>query len=119
MNEVNVLRLMPSLEGEEMMFVQGLIRDMTETQAMTFAGSYNVRRKDPQTILLVTLLGFIGVAGVQRFLLGQIGLGLLYLFTAGFCWIGTIIDLVCHRRLAFDYNTRIAQQLAVMARATN
>ncbi len=115
----NVLQLMPSLEGDEMTFIQGLIKDMSDSQAQMFAGLYLSRRKDPQLILLTTLLGFVVIAGVQRFLLNQIGLGILYLFTGGLCLIGTIVDLVNYRKLAFDYNVTIAQQVAVMVRASN
>lgn len=115
----NILQLMPMLEGEEMVYIQGVIKDMTDNQAQQFANIYNVRRKDPQTILLVTLLGFLGVAGVQRFLTNRIGMGLLYLFTVGLCWIGTIVDLVNYRRIAFEYNYEVAQQVAVMVKASS
>jgi len=114
----NVITLFPNLEGDEMTYVQGLIRDMGDNQAQQFASIYNSRRKDPQTILLVTLLGFLGIAGVQRFMVNQIGMGLLYLFTVGFCWIGTIIDVVNYKKLAFEENSKIAQNTAVMVRAS-
>jgi TM2 domain-containing membrane protein YozV len=115
----NILQLMPMLEGEELVYIQGVVKDMTDNQAQQFANIYNVRRKDPQTILLVTLIGFLGVAGVQRFLTNQIGLGLLYLFTAGLCLIGTIVDLVNYRKIAFEYNYGVAQQVAVMVKASS
>ncbi|MEW6653185.1 MAG: TM2 domain-containing protein, partial [Bacteroidota bacterium] len=75
---------------------------------------YRSRRKDPQTILLVTLVGFLGIAGIQRFLTDQIGLGILYLLTCGICMIGTIIDLVNYKKIAFEYNQQQANQIAVM-----
>jgi TM2 domain-containing membrane protein YozV len=115
----NAFQLMPSLEGDEMTYVQGLIKDMSDSQAQMFTGLYLSRRKDPQLILLTTLLGFVVVAGVQRFLLNQIGMGILYLLTGGLCLIGTIIDLVNYRKLSFDYNVTVAQQVAVMVRSTN
>jgi TM2 domain-containing membrane protein YozV len=113
----NVMQFLPELEGQEMVFIQGLIKDLSDDQAQLFAGAYRARRKDPQLVLLTTLLGFAGLAGVQRFILGQIGMGLLYLFTVGFCLIGTIIDLVNSKRLALEYNAGIAQQVLAMARA--
>lgn len=112
----NVMQLLPELEGDEMMIVAGMMKDMTESQAGQFAYAYRSRRKDPQTILLLTLLGFIGIAGVQRFILDQVGMGILYLFTAGLCWIGTIVDLVNYKKLTLEYNHKHAQQLAVMVR---
>jgi len=112
----NVFQLMPGLEGEEMAYIQELIKDMSDEKAQQFAMSYMSRRKDPTNILIFTLLGFIIIAGVQRFVLGQIGMGLLYLFTFGLCWIGTIIDLVNHKKLAFEYNSTQAQQIAELMR---
>jgi TM2 domain-containing membrane protein YozV len=47
-------------------------------------------------------------------MLGQIGMGLLYLFTAGLCFIGTIIDLVNYQRLAFEFNQQVANEVAVL-----
>ena len=110
----NIFQLLPSLEGEEMTYVQSLINDMTDAQAQQFAMAYSARRKDPTTILILALVGFIGFAGIHRFMLNQVGMGILYFFTAGLCFIGTIVDLVNHRRLAFDYNSVVAQQVALM-----
>jgi TM2 domain-containing membrane protein YozV len=115
----NVSQLMPYLEGDEMVFIQGLIKDMTDDQARQFATLYENERKKPQTILIVTLLGFLGIAGIQRFLLNQIGMGLLYLFTAGLCYIGTIIDLVNYKKLTFEHNSMIAKQIAEIVRDLN
>lgn len=115
----NVFQMMPYLEGEEMMFVQGLVKELPDAQVQQFATIYSTRRKDPQTILLTALIGFLGVAGVHRFLLGHIGLGLLFFFTAGLCFIGTIVDLVNHKRLTFEVNSRIAQEVVVMVKASS
>jgi TM2 domain-containing membrane protein YozV len=112
----NIFQLLPSLEGEEMSYVQSLINDMTETQAQQFAMAYSARRKDPTTILILALVGFVGFAGIHRFILNQVGMGILYFLTAGLCFIGTIIDLVNHRKLAFEYNSVVAQQVALMVK---
>jgi TM2 domain-containing membrane protein YozV/endogenous inhibitor of DNA gyrase (YacG/DUF329 family) len=115
----SAMMMFPNLEGDEMMYVQGLVKEMSDDQANQFASYYNSRRKDPQTILLTTLVGFLGFAGIQRFMLGQIGMGLLYLFTCGFCFIGTIIDLATHKKLAFEANSGIAQQTAMMVKSSS
>ena len=80
---------------------------------------YRSRRRDPQTILLVTIVGFLGFAGIQRFMTDQIGMGVLYFFTAGLCFIGTIVDLVNYKKIAFEYNQMQAQQLAVMVKGNS
>ena len=49
---------------------------------------------DKQTAILLCLLGFVAVAGLHRIYLGYYGMGILYILTAGFCGIGTIIDLI-------------------------
>ena len=112
----NIFQLLPSLEGEEMAYVQSLINDMTDTQAQQFAMAYSARRKDPTTILILALVGFVGFAGLHRFMLNQIGMGILYFLTGGLCLIGTIIDLINHRKLAFEYNSTVAQQVAIMTK---
>jgi TM2 domain-containing membrane protein YozV len=115
----NVMRVLPDLEGDEMVYVQGLISDLDDNQSQLFATAYRARRKDPQTLLFTTLLGFFGVAGIQRFVVGQVGMGLLFLFTGGFCLVGTVIDLVKHKRLAFAYNQGIGQQVLALVRSAN
>ena len=46
--------------------------------------------KDPTTLLLISI--FLGSLGVDRFMLGDIGMGVLKLLTVGCCGILTIID---------------------------
>lgn len=49
-----------------------------------------VELKDPTVILLISI--FLGYLGIDRFMLGDIGLGILKLLTGGCCGILTIID---------------------------
>jgi TM2 domain-containing membrane protein YozV len=114
----NVFQLMPNLDSEEMPYIQNMIKDLDDDKAKQFAMLYNSRRKDPQIILLTTLLGFIVIAGVQRFIVGQIGMGLLYLFTFGLCFIGTIIDLVNYKKIAFEYNFKVANEVLLLLRSS-
>lgn len=46
--------------------------------------------KDPTTLLLVSI--FLGSLGVDRFMLGDTGMGILKLLTCGLCGILTLID---------------------------
>jgi TM2 domain-containing membrane protein YozV len=66
--------------------------------------------------MLMTLSGFFGVAGIQRFVVGDIGLGIVYLLTIGFCGIGTIVDLVNLKRMTLDFNKKQAFESAHMAK---
>ena len=61
----NVLEILPEIMGEEQMYISSLIKNMDDKQAQQFANIYRTRRKDPQTILLVTLVGFLGISGIQ------------------------------------------------------
>ncbi len=87
---------------------------MSDEELETFASLYNGKRKSPDTILIGGVLGLFLVAGVQRFMINQIGMGILYLFTAGLCFVGTIVDLVNYRRLAFEYNQKMAYEAIQM-----
>ena len=112
----NILDLLPELIGEEQAYIAGIIRDMDDDKARQFSNAYRARRREPQTILLLALLGFLGLAGVQRFVVDQIGMGILYLLTGGLCFIGTIIDMVNYKKLAFEYNMVQAQQIMAVVR---
>ena len=109
-----VIDILPEISGEEMLYVQSVIKDMDDEKARSFASIYRTRRKDPQIILITALLGLVVVAGVHRFIMGQIGMGLLYLFTAGLCFIGTIVDLVNYQKLAFEHNRKMANEVLSM-----
>lgn len=50
----------------------------------------SVEMKDPTTLLLVSI--FLGGLGIDRFMIGETGMGILKLLTAGCCGILTIID---------------------------
>ncbi len=102
--------LFPNLDGTERIYLHNILGELSEDQQMNALQIYRARRKDPQMILLLCLLGLIGVAGVHRIIMGQIGMGLLYLFTAGLCYIGTIIDLINYRDLCLKHNQQIAAE---------
>lgn len=102
-----------SLSGispEEIGFLQQATAGLDESQNKYFFMVYSGRRKSPQDMLIFCLLGLFVVPGLQRFIVGQIGMGILYLFTIGLCFIGSIVDLVNHKSLAFEYNKKVAYE---------
>jgi TM2 domain-containing membrane protein YozV len=111
-----VIDVLPEVTGEEMIYIQNLIKDYDDDKAKSFASVYRTRRKEPQLILILTLLGFFGFAGIHRMLTDQIGMGILYFFTVGLCFVGTILDLVNYQKLAFEYNQRVANEVQIMIR---
>lgn len=109
----NVIQLLPEIPPGEQAAISGIVQNIPEESEQMFATAYRNQRKDETTILLFTLIGFVVVAGVQRFVLGHIGLGVLYLLTAGLCFIGTIVDAINHKKLANEYNVKTANQIAM------
>jgi TM2 domain-containing membrane protein YozV len=85
---------------------------MTEDQQSQFMSIYVSKRRDPVLILVRILAGFVGFAGLHRFITDRIGLGLLFFFTGGFLLIGTIIDLFRYKKITRTYNEKIANQTA-------
>lgn len=102
------------IEHEELLWLEELTKNYSQETRQRFLALYQGRRKDPQTILICTLVGLVGPAGIHRFLLNQIGMGILYFFTLGFCFVGTIIDAVNHRRLTWEYNKKAALESAAL-----
>jgi len=103
---------LPELEGAERFFIQDLIEGMSEDEAQQFASAYRGRRKDPNTVLVAAIVGLVAIPGFQRFWLGPIGMGFLYLCTVGLFLVGSVVDIAKHKKLALTHNQRVAQQIA-------
>lgn len=73
--------------AEKIMYIKEKLAAMDENK---FAMISTIEMKDPTTILLVSI--FLGSLGIDRFMLGDIGMGILKLLTCGVCGILTIID---------------------------
>jgi TM2 domain-containing membrane protein YozV len=112
----NVIEYLPELEGEEQLYVAELINDLPDDTARRFARVYRERRKEPQMILLLSLLGFVVIAGVHRFVVDETLMGFLYLFTGGLCVIGTIVDVVNYQSIAFRYNRKQADEVYALVK---
>lgn len=108
----HITHYLPELDEPERSFVAQLTASMSAADVQQFAFAYGRQRKDPQTILILSVIGMVPVPGLQRFVLGQVGMGLLYLFTGGLLLIGTIVDIVNHKELAFNYNRQVARRIA-------
>lgn len=110
----DIIDLLPELEGEELSYIKMVLEDVPQEKRQKFANIYRARRKKPSDILLFSILGLVLVPGLQRFLLNQIGMGLLYFFTIGLCFIGSIIDLINHQKLALEYNIKVCSDVKMM-----
>jgi len=102
------LKHFPELEGDELQYISNTIDGLSDDELELFKSIYKARRKDPVVFMIMILLGLVGIAGVHRFFIGQIGIGILYFLTAGLCLIGTIVDLINYKSISFEYNREIA-----------
>jgi len=112
-----LLQMIPGIEANELAYLQTITKELNDDQLQTFAALYNGERKKSDMILIGGIIGLLGVGGIQRFMIGQIGMGILYLLTMGLCYIGTIIDLVNYKKLTFEFNQQAANN--IMQAVTN
>ena len=86
---------------EKIMYLKEKLAAMDESK---FAMVSTVELKDPTTLLIISL--FLGGLGVDRFMLGDTGMGILKLLTGGCCGILTIIDwfTVMNRTKELNFN---------------
>ncbi|HET7116142.1 MAG TPA: NINE protein [Hanamia sp.] len=115
-NSVNpvILKYLYDTTPEELITINSRTKDFSDDELSQFCMIYRSKRKDPQLILILCLLGLVGIAGVQRFVIGHIGMGILYFFTAGLCFVGTVIDAVNHKELAMEYNAKMITETLSM-----
>ena len=87
------------LPAEKIVFIKEKLKNIDEER---FSLVSAVEFKDPTTILLVSL--FLGGLGIDRFMLGETGMGILKLLTCGVCGILTIIDWFSVQKKAKELN---------------
>ncbi len=106
-----IISYFPGMDISEAVFIDDLLKEHSDSEIEKFAMMYGSRRRDPQLILILAAVGFVGFAGLQRFVTNQIGMGILYFFTGGLCLIGTIVDLINYKSLALEYNQKVAYEV--------
>ncbi len=103
-----IFKILPSLDHEELVFLENITQELPDAKLQTFISIYNGKRKGSDTILIGAVIGLLGIGGIQRFMVNQIGMGILFLLTLGLCYIGTIVDLVNYKKIAFEHNQKMA-----------
>lgn len=84
---------------EKIMYLKDKLRTIDEQK---FSLISTIDFKDPTTILLVSI--FLGVLGIDRFMIGDTGMGVLKLLTGGCCGILTIVDWFSISKKVKDLN---------------
>lgn len=74
-------------EPDKMLMIKEKLATLTDDQFMLLT---TLELKDPTVTLVLSIL--LGAFGIDRFWIGDIGFGVLKLFTCGGCGILTIID---------------------------
>ena len=90
------------------------MNSLPDNRRTEFQIAFQGMKKNRTTALVLGL--FLGVFGVDRFYLGQTGLGLLKLFTLGGCYLWAIVDLFLIMGAADRKNTQSLEQLQSMYR---
>lgn len=85
--------------AEKLMYLKEKLAAMDDSK---FSMVSTVELKDPTTILIISL--FLGTLGIDRFMVGDTGLGILKLLTGGCCGILTIIDWFTISKKAKEVN---------------
>lgn len=98
------------IDENEYYFLSQMTNNFDDSMFQQFMSVYTARRKQSIFVLLLTLIGFFGFAGMQRFYLEHVGFGVLYLLTCGLCFIGTIVDAINYKKLTSEANLKIAQE---------
>jgi TM2 domain-containing membrane protein YozV len=110
METYNPYMSLPGITPEELIILHQTTTGLSDAQKQVFYNLYLSKRKSPQDILIFALLGLVGIAGIHRIIIGEITMGVLYFFTAGFFFIGTIMDLINHKTIANEYNQKMAYE---------
>jgi len=80
------------------------LKKMTEDELKRL---HYLELKEPTTMLIISIL--VGEFGIDRFMLGDVGMGILKLLTFGLCGILWIYDIVTIQRQTKEKNLRDLQ----------
>ncbi|MDR0485131.1 MAG: TM2 domain-containing protein [Elusimicrobiota bacterium] len=84
---------------ENIIEIKMILEGLDENQYAVLSAS---EFRDPVLMLIISIVG--GYFGIDRFMLGQIGLGILKLITGGGCGIWWIVDLFLIQNLTKKKN---------------
>ena len=112
----DLIHLFPEADALELASLRSHLDFLDEDQFHLFTTIYRAKRKDPQTILILCIAGFVGFNGLHRMVMDQIGLGIVYFLTGGLCLVGTIIDLINYKTITLKYNERMMDEALMKIR---
>ena len=81
-----LLQMIPGIEANELAYLQTITKELNDDQLQTFAALYNGERKKSDMILIGGIIGLLGIGGIQRFMIGQVGMGIPSSAAVLFCF---------------------------------
>lgn len=85
--------------SEKIIIIREALINLDESKSYSI---HSLELKDPTNLLIFSIL--LGAWGVDRFMLGQPGLGILKIFTCGGLYIWWILDMINAQKMARKYN---------------
>lgn len=95
----------------DLMVIQAL-NSLPDNRRAEFQIAFQAQKRNRTTALLLSL--FLGHFGVDRFYLGQTGLGVAKLLTLGACGAWSVVDWFLIMGAADDQNTKKLHELKAM-----
>lgn len=93
----------------QIQFIKAKLEDLPDEKA---TGLMSLSLRNPTMMLIISIL--FGELGVDRFLLGETGLGILKLLTCGGCGIWAIIDWFLVKEKTQKYNMQKFNEALLM-----
>ena len=81
--------------------IKAKLESLPDTKAATLLGT---EFRNPTIMLIISI--FLGGLGIDRFMLGDTGLGIVKLLTCGGCGIWWLIDLFSIKNKTLQYNMK-------------
>lgn len=106
--DVFIMNNSDKLPEQQLPFIREKLLTLEDSKWIVLS---TVRFKDPTIAIVLSV--FVGFYGVDRFYLGQAGLGIGKLLTCGGCWIWAIIDWFVIRDATKEVNFRKLQSYLV------
>ncbi len=98
---------------EDFAAIREILPELSDYELQMLHGTYF---RDPTLMLALSIL--VGGLGVDRFLLGETGLGVLKLITAGGFGIWWLVDIFSVERRTKEYNFKLFDETVQNARLT-
>ncbi len=96
------------IASDKLMVVRAQLEKLDDSR---FPLLQSLNYKNPTTILIISF--FLGYLGVDRFMMGQVGLGILKLITCGGFGIWTVVDWFLVMGMVKEQNFKLFMQNAM------